>query len=130
MATHVRALGALHAIFGGVGILFGLVVLLFFGGLAGLVGMTNRSEDAFIAIPILGGIGGVVFIVALLFSLPSIIAAIGLLQFRSWGRTWGLVISAIDLIHVPLGTALGLYGLWVLLSPGTEQLFRRPAGGI
>jgi hypothetical protein len=25
---------------------------------------------------------------------------------------------------VPFGTALGIYGLWVLLSTGSEQLFQ------
>jgi hypothetical protein len=35
-----------------------------------------------------------------------------------------IVLSAIELLHVPFGTALGIYGLWVLLSPPTEELFR------
>jgi hypothetical protein len=37
------------------------------------------------------------------------------------------VISALDLIHIPIGTALGIYGFWVLLSPETEAMFKRPA---
>jgi hypothetical protein len=35
-----------------------------------------------------------------------------------------IVLSVLDLIHVPFGTALGIYGLWVLLSQGSERLFR------
>jgi len=38
------------------------------------------------------------------------------------------VLCAINLLHVPLGTILGLYGFWVLLKPETEALFvQRPA---
>ncbi|MBI3696140.1 MAG: hypothetical protein HY238_15045, partial [Acidobacteria bacterium] len=58
--------------------------------------------------------------------LPSLIAGIGLLKLRPWARILTIVLSAIDLIHVPFGTALGLYGLWALLSKEGEQLFARP----
>jgi len=34
-----------------------------------------------------------------------------------------IVLSALDLLHVPFGTILGIYGLWVMLKPETEQLF-------
>ena len=57
-------------------------------------------------------------------SLPGLIAGIGLLNFRSWARILAIVISVLDLIHVPFGTALGVYGLWVPLSQGSERLFR------
>jgi hypothetical protein len=34
-----------------------------------------------------------------------------------------IVISALDLLSVPLGTALGIYGIWALTRPETEALF-------
>jgi len=36
-----------------------------------------------------------------------------------------IVISAIELLHIPIGTALGIYGLWALTKPETAALFRR-----
>ncbi len=126
MATHVRILGALHLVFGGLGVILGLVALLFFGGLAGFVGAAHRSPDAAIAVPILGAIGGVIFIVAALISLPSLFAGFGLLRFRPWARILTLILSGFDLLHVPFGTMLGFYGFWVLLSREGEQLFARP----
>ena len=36
------------------------------------------------------------------------------------------MISALDLIHFPFGTALGVYGLWALLSRDGEMMFRNP----
>jgi hypothetical protein len=127
MATHVRTLGILHIAFGGMGLLAGLVVLAIFGGLAGLVGVTAHDPDAAIAIPILGGIGAFVFILLLVLSLPGIIAGFGLLQFRPWARALTIILSVFELMSVPLGTALGIYGLWVLLSTGSEPLFREPS---
>lgn len=126
MTDHVRILGLLHVVYGMFGILAGIIVMLIFGGLAGLVSMADRSGDALIAVPILGGIGAFVFILLLVLSLPGIVAGFGLLQLQPWARILTIVLSALELMSVPLGTVLGIYGLWVLLSPGGEQLFRQP----
>ena len=125
MAEHVKILGVLHVVYGILGVLAGIVVLLIFGGLAGLVSVADRSGDALIAVPILGGIGAFVFILLLALSLPGIIAGFGLLKLRPWARMLTIVLSALELMSVPVGTALGIYGLWVLLSPGGEKLFGR-----
>jgi hypothetical protein len=129
MVSHVKVLGILHIVFGALGILVALGLLLLFGGLAGVIGVAGDTarENRAAAAGVLSIIGAVVFFVILLLSLPGLIAGIGLLQFRPWGRILGIVISALDLIHVPFGTALGVYGLWVLLSNETEALFRDPA---
>ena len=124
MASHVKILGILHIVFASLGIIAAIIVLLIFGGIAGMVGATNHTDDAFVAVPMLGGIGAIIFIVILALSLPGLIAGIGLINFRPWARVLGIVISALDLISIPFGTALGIYGLWVLLSNQTEALFR------
>jgi len=129
MTDHVKILGILHVVYGMFGILAGIIVLLIFGGLAGLVSVADRSGDSLIAVPILGGIGAFVFILLLALSLPGVIAGFGLLQLQPWARILTIVLSALELMSVPLGTVLGIYGLWVLLSPGGEQLFRRPSQG-
>jgi hypothetical protein len=124
MEQHVKILGVLHIVFGSVGILIALGMLLLFGGIAGIIGATDHSNELNISIPLLGSVGALIFFVLLAISLPGLIAGIGLLQFRSWARILTIVISVLDLIHVPVGTALGIYGLWVLLSQGSERLFR------
>jgi hypothetical protein len=35
-----------------------------------------------------------------------------------------IVLSGFDLINIPFGTALGIYGFWVLLNRETEQMFQ------
>lgn len=54
-------------------------------------------------------------------------AGIGILQRADWGRVLALVVGCISLINAPFGTALGIYTLWVLLSPNAEIEFRRQA---
>jgi hypothetical protein len=123
MAQHVKVLGILHLIYGGLGVFIGLIVFVILGGIAGFVGATDHSPDSVVAIPILGGIGGLVFVILLAISLPGIVVGFGLLYFKPWARILALVMSALELFSIPLGTALGVYGFWVLLKPETERLF-------
>jgi len=120
MAQHVKILGVFHIVFGALGVFAAMVVLLVFGGISALVGMSDRTSD--VPAPILGVIGGFVFILLLVLSLPGLVIGIGLVQFRPWARVAGIILSALDLFNVPFGTALGIYGLWVLLNRETEQM--------
>ena len=124
MESHVRTVGILHIIFGALGVFGAIVVLMVFGGLAAMVGM-SADHDAAVAVPILGGLGTIIGFFVLAISLPGLIGGIGLLKLAPWSRMLMIVISAIELLHIPVGTALGIYGLWVLTKPETEALFRR-----
>jgi hypothetical protein len=130
MESHVRILAILRIVAGCLGILVATAALLAFGGLAGLLAATEaaREAEAWIAVPVLAAIGGALFFLILVVSLPSIIAGAGLLKYRPWARILTIVLSAIDLLNVPLGTALGIYGLWVLLARDSQVLFERRFG--
>jgi hypothetical protein len=56
-------------------------------------------------------------------SLPSVVVGIGLLQFRPWARIGAIVLSILHLFGFPFSTVIGIYGLWVLFSNGSEGLF-------
>ena len=126
MQQHVKILGVVHIVLGGVGVLMGVVVFVFFllGALAWV--SAAHDPDAAIAVPVLGFIGAVLFFLIAVLAVPGIIAGIGLLKYRSWARILTIVLSALQLFSVPLGTAVGIYGLWVMLNSETEQLFARP----
>lgn len=51
----------------------------------------------------------------------------GLTQRESWARVVTLVLAFISLFHVPLGTALGVYTLWVLLPSESQREYERMA---
>lgn len=125
MDIHVKVLAVLHLVLGAVGLLGALALMLIFGGVAGIVGASG-DPDAAITVPILGitGTALVMFTVAL--SLPAVIIGIALLQYRPWARIGGIVLSIFDLLWIPFGTILGVYGLWVLFSKDTERLFSAP----
>ncbi len=126
MHTHVKVLAVLNIALGALGLIASLFVLLIFGGTAGLLAVTAESSDALIASPIVGLIGGVVALVLFALSVPGIIAGVGLLKLRPWARILGLILGVLNLLHFPLGTVVGLYGLWVLLSQEGAALFTPP----
>ncbi len=127
MRNHIQILGILNVVYGSFGIIAALIIMVIFGGAAGIIGIASRQEpDAMIAIPIVTLVGGIIFFVLLITSLPAIVAGIGLLRMASWSRTVAIVVSVLHLFNIPLGTALGVYGLWVLLSKETVPLFERP----
>lgn len=125
MKQHVTILGILYVVFGVLGLLSAVAVLVVFGGVAGLVGVAATSEpDAAIAAPILGVLAIVVFTVLLVLSLPGLVIGVGLLKFQPWARIGAIILSVLNLLNIPIGTLLGAYGLWVLLSAESEAVFR------
>jgi hypothetical protein len=125
MRDHVRILAILHIVFSCLGVVAAMIVLLVFGGLAGAVGLNpNATDDRATPVAVLGILGVGICVIILVLAVPGLIAGIGLLKLRPWSRILTIVLSALDLLSVPFGTALGIYGLWVLLSPPTEELFR------
>jgi hypothetical protein len=122
MEGHVKALGIVHIIFAAIGILVGLLFLVFFGGLAAFVSTVDGSSDAAIGAGVLGIIGTALFGMLALFALPGLIIGIGLVMMQSWARIAGIILSGLELLNFPFGTFLGIYGLWVLLKPETEML--------
>jgi len=123
MEQHVKVLAILNIVLGGIGIAMAVVVLLFFGGLASIAG-AEPEPDAQTGAAVLGLIGGAGALVVAVLSLPCVIAGFGLLKFRPWAQTLTIVMSVLNLISIPFGTALGIYGLWVLFNKDVKPLFR------
>lgn len=130
MTTHVKVLGVLYIVFSAFGVCAALFLGLGLGIASGIVGTSASVEDAAVALPIIGFAGTALVVFLLAVSLPGLITGIGLLKFQPWARILGIVLAVINLINLPFGTVLGIYGLWVLLSKETEALFATPGGTI
>ncbi len=63
-------------------------------------------------------------VVLLVKSAAGIIAGAGLLQRQAWSRILAILLGCVSLINIPFGTALGIYTLWVLLSPNAEAEYQ------
>ena len=126
MASHVRILAWFNIVIGGLGVLAAGIT---FAGASILPAVLNAvaHEASDIPIQVIQVISTIVVGMILVLSLPSLILGFGLYNFRPWARILGLVLAGLNLLAVPIGTAISLYAFWVLLKPETEQLLREPA---
>lgn len=122
MATHVRILAWLNIALGGLGVLGAFVVFAGAQIIPAILAHTAGDESA-LPIAVIQFIITIVVSIILLMSLPCLVLGFGLHYFRPWARILGLVLAAVNLLNIPFGTIISLYGFWVLLKPETEALF-------
>ena len=66
-------------------------------------------------------IGGTFLVLAI----GGILVGLGLRDRKPWARTVAIVLGVLSLFHPPVGTALGIYTLWVLMSDDGGVEYRR-----
>ncbi|MFC2160650.1 hypothetical protein ACFLRW_04545 [Acidobacteriota bacterium] len=120
MDQQIKLIGILWIVLGGLSVVFGLMGFLLLFGISFIPDM--GSEAPFI----LRIVGSVAVFFFALFGLPKIIAGIGLLKKKEWGRILTLIVSFISLLSVPLGTALGIYSIIVLVKEESIEYFKTP----
>ena len=127
VAAHYRTLAILWMIWGGLGALGGLFCYVLGNVMFGINGIAMRAPQPppFFIRPLLTFIGGFLII----YGIGAVIIGIGLLERAEWVRIPALVMAVIALLKIPIGTALGIYTIWVLSSAGAEEQFRRGYAG-
>ena len=120
MKEHVTAVGILHIGLGVMGLLAAAIVLAATVG-SGLIALMAEGDP--FPLTILSIIGGLVALFLALFSVPGIVGGIGILKYKPWARYLVLVLAAVGLANVPIGTIVGAYTIWVLVQDKTAQLF-------
>lgn len=113
MESHKKILGILY-------IISGMLQLFIFGLLATFLAslfpfLANEAgPDGAWALEWLGAfIPILLWGLVILFAVPSIIGGIGMLQQKSWALTLLLIMGCFKLFSFPVGTALGVYTIWV-----------------
>ncbi|KPK88169.1 hypothetical protein AMJ80_11370 [bacterium SM23_31] len=119
MEKHVTLFAALNIGFGALGVFIALIIFV------AVVGGGLLSGDAE-AMAITSIVGIVVAAFFIMISVPDIIGGIGLLKYKPWARILVLIIAVLDLFWIPIGTAIGIYTIWVLLQDETVKLFTPP----
>lgn len=51
--------------------------------------------------------------VIIVFSIPTLLAGIGLLTRKSWAMLLALIMGCFKLFSFPIGTAIGVYSIWI-----------------
>jgi hypothetical protein len=127
MESHLRFLGILYILVGIIGGIFALLVLIFMGGYSGIGLWAERSDlVSGPMVQVMRFFGMFLTTLMLVLSVPSVMAGMGILKYRTWARPLAMVVSVLQLANIPLGTIISLYSFWVLMSPESEPLFSNP----
>lgn len=117
MESHLRILAAFHLVLGALGLLGESAFVLIFD----VVHTTAPADATDMAARLMVGI---MLLIIPVLSILSLGAGYGLLQRAEWARILTRILSVLHLPNLPLGTLLGIYGLWVLRKPQTLALFQ------
>ncbi len=63
------------------------------------------------------------------FSALALLAGMGLLTRKSWARKLAIFLGVLCLLKFPVGTALGVYTLWVMASSRARDQWRQMQAG-
>lgn len=121
MQSHVTVVGVLHIGAGIIGLIIGAIIFLALGWVSGYV-MDPDIEFLLPTIAVLVG-GGIA-----VFSALDIAGGIGLLSYQSWARILVLIASVPHLLNIPIGTAIGIYSIVILVHADTQRLFENRFG--
>ena len=110
MDSHGKIAAALHIINGLFWLLTLLVFALVFGGVAALAGIDQTADGK----AVMNIVAGLATALAVTIALVGV-AAVLYLQGSAAARIWLIVFSALALLNIPIGTAIGGYSLWALL---------------
>ena len=120
MEKHITLLGVFHIVYHALGFVIGILIISLLTWVGHFVGEPEVAS-------ILAVVASVIGFFLIILAIPGIIAGIGLLTKRPWARILALVVGIIDLLDIPVGTALGVYTLWVLMSDESIPLFQSHA---
>lgn len=115
MDQHIKAASIIQIALGIPGILVGVLVFVLVSG-GGLL-----SGDP-TAIAITGIVAWVVGGLLIVTHIPGIVGGIFMLRGHPWARYVLIVVAALELLDMPIGTAAGIYTLWALLRDPKPQL--------
>ncbi len=117
MERHINVVAALQIGYSILGIVIGIVLFIVFH----VIGDFVDEQEAKMVLPI---IANVIITIVTIFSIPGIIAGIGLFKRKEWARILTLVLSVLHLLSFPLGTAVGVYSIWALVQPENVEAFK------
>lgn len=129
MEKHITLVGILNIAYRSLmllGAFFLFFLAAFFGDLISMLIDMDVIRPHEIPMPLLNLVPLVLVAIAgamTIVSIAGIIGGVGVLKRKEWGRIVTLVVSFINLLRVPFGTALGIYSIYILLHGDVVKVF-------
>lgn len=113
MESHKRVVGILYIVTGILQFIGMLLLSVLISSLIPFIADSAEENTRWVFEWIVPFINIIAAIIIVLFSIPSIIGGGALLQGKSWALTLVLILGCFKLFSFPIGTAIGIYTIWV-----------------
>jgi len=117
--SHVTLVAVLHICFGTLSILGSMIVLIVLHFAGNFI-----PEEEELARNILSSLGFIIPSIIGFFGLIDVLAGVSLFSYKQWSRIFVIVVSAINCLNIPIGTAKGVYSIWALMLPEVQAMFK------
>lgn len=113
MDSHKKVLGILYIVSGALQFMLVFFISMFVTTILSMVSTRMDPTEAAVVDLVTYLLQFLPAVIIIFFSIPSIIAGIGLLYKQGWALILALVLGCFKLFSFPVGTALGIYTIWV-----------------
>jgi hypothetical protein len=123
-ASHVDLVGVLFMVWGGLTILIGASTLALGMAAASLISAAAEAGRGQFAASLTAATFTVFALIAIIWGAGHVFIGVLVRRRRHWSRLGAILLSSVDLLLLPYGTALAIYALWVLLREEVKPLFK------
>ena len=116
--SHVSLVAVLHICFGALSILGAIIAVIAIQFSGNFI-----PEEEYMVRDILTLLATIIPAIIFFFGLIDLLAGVALYSYKQWSRVLVIVVSAINCTSIPIGTAKGVYSIWVLMQPEVQEMF-------
>jgi hypothetical protein len=124
---HKKILGVLYVVTGLFSIMIMLILQGIFTTVYAFVFDEMDSEGQAIFQLVMSLMRYVQILAIALYAVPSVLAGLGLLMRQSWAMILALIVAALKLFSFPVGTAIGIYAIWIYAEEQRVRKMVQPA---
>jgi hypothetical protein len=119
MKKHVTLVGSLQIGFSTLGLMAAVAVFV------ALTFARHLTEDDEVPQIVLGFLSVSIPVLLGALSILGLVGGIGVLTYKPWARYLVIVLATLGCVNIPIGTAKGVYTIWVLIQDETVKLFSK-----
>lgn len=121
MESHKRILGILYIVSGALQMIVVFALSMFISTILAFVAHDVEPGKSAILELVASMFQFLPAVIIIFFSIPAIIAGIGLLYKQSWALVMALILGCFKLFSFPIGTALGIYTIWIYVENNKQS---------
>lgn len=124
---NVKTLSLVWYVLGSLQVLGALIFGVMFTGMGAILGVAGGDEESAVVGGVMAVVGVITGGIILLTTIPAFLVGWGLGKRKGWARILAMILGVFQMLSFPIGTAIGVWTVWLLLLPEVEAEFKAAA---